>query len=482
MPRNLTEGYHRSSTSADAAVQNLPVWTTVAVVHPVKRGAGGHVGVVGAGVAGMAAAIRLAEAGLSVSVFDPAPAAGGLAGGFSVGGGSVERFYHHIFHSDKTSQRWINDLGLGAHLEWLPASMGFYSGGNLYRFGTPLSLLAFRPLSVVDRVRMGLRIRGLSSQPSPDPFEEITAVEWLRQRCSERELEVFWHPMLEAKFGPDSDAVSMAWLWARFRARVGGSAGLRERLGYLRGGFQQLGDRMADRALELGVEVHFGSRVREVQIDEHGVAALSDADGRRFAVDAIVWTPSLNALARAVPALRADYREVCAGIRYHHAVVMVVELERSALPYYWVTVGDRRLPFTVAVEHTRLVGTTDYSGRTIVYLGRYSPPDDPIVSEADESVRERFLGAAADAFSEGFRHPLAAHLFRAPAAQPIVPPGWGRKKPSLRTGLRGLVTANIAQIYPWDRGINYSIELGEQAAKAVLDELEVPTSAAAALG
>src|SRR5438309_9149 len=337
VPRNLTEGYHRSSTSADAAVQNLPVWTTVAVVHPVKRGAGGHVGVVGAGVAGMAAAIRLAEAGASVSVFDPAPAAGGLAGGFSVGGGSVERFYHHIFHSDKTSQRWINDLGLGAHLEWLPASMGFYSGGNLYRFGTPLSLLAFRPLSVVDRVRMGLRIRGLSSQPSPDPFEEITAVEWLRQRCSERELEVFWHPMLEAKFGPDSEAVSMAWLWARFRARVGGSAGLRERLGYLRGGFQQLGDRMADRALELGVEVHFGSRVREVQIDEHGVAALSDADGRRFAVDAIVWTPILNSLARAVPALIADYRQVCAGIGYHHAVVMVVELESSALPYYWVT-------------------------------------------------------------------------------------------------------------------------------------------------
>jgi hypothetical protein len=32
------------------------------------------------------------------------------------------------------------------------------------------------------------------------------------------------------------------------------------------------------------------------------------------------------------------------------------------------------------------------------------------------------------------------------------------------------MVANMAQIYPWDRGINYSIELGESAAAAMAEE------------
>jgi protoporphyrinogen oxidase len=152
---------------------------------------------------------------------------------------------------------------------------------------------------------------------------------------------------------------------------------------------------------------------------------------------------------------------------------MVVELAESALPYYWVTVGDSSLPFTVAVEHTRLVGVEDYSRRTIVYLGRYAPPEDPILGESDDVISRRFLDAAARSFSPEFAKPLATHLFRAPGAQPIVPPGWGRHRPTVRTSIPGLFAANMAQIYPWDRGINYSLALGEDAAATLLKDMSV---------
>jgi protoporphyrinogen oxidase len=429
-----------------------------------------EVAVVGAGVGGMAAAIRLAEAGRRVAVFDPSLQAGGLAGGFEVGGGSVERYYHHVFRSDTAAARWINELGLGARLEFLPADMGFFSGGRLHRFGTPLSLLRFSRLPFLDRVRLGLRIRSIASMTDPAPFENITAVDWLEQRASRAEMEVFWTPLLTAKFGDERDLVSMAWLWARFRARVGGSIGRAERLGYLRGGFQQLGDAMSRRAEELGVEVHLGRRVTAVSVEAGRVTGISTDEGAVHAA-AVLWTPSLNAMARAVPSLPAAYRAICEGVRYHTAVVMVVELAASALPFYWVTVGDRDLPFTVAVEHTRLVGTTDYGGRTIVYLGRYAAPETEIAKATDAEVAASFLEAATQAFGPAFRTPLAAHVFRAPGAQPIVPPGWDTGRPSLTTGIGGLVAANMAQIYPWDRGINYSVELGERAASAVLDEL-----------
>lgn len=427
--------------------------------------------VVGAGVGGLAAAIRLAERGCQVTVFDPQSSPGGLAGGFQVGGGSVERFYHHIFRSDSAAARWINEVGLGGRLEYLPASMGYFHQGRMFRFGTPLSLLTFAPLPVADRVRLGLRVRRLSSDPTPDAYEHLTAMDWLRERCSRAELEVFWIPLLEAKFGGDRDLVSMAWLWARFRARVGGSAGRAERLGYLRGGFQQLSDAMAARAVALGVQMALGDGVQGLVVEDGRIRGVRSSVRGVVDVDAAVWTPSLKALAAAVPELEDSYRERCASIRYHHALVMVVELERSVLPYYWVTVGDRDLPFTVAVEHTRLVGTEDYGGRTLVYLGRYAPPGDPLLEKSDDEIRETFLAAAARAFNPGFATPLASHVFRGPSAQPIVTPGWATSVPSLRTGLPGLVAANMAQIYPWDRGINYSVALGESASDAVIEEL-----------
>jgi protoporphyrinogen oxidase len=423
--------------------------------------------VVGAGVGGLAAAIRLAEAGRDVVVLDPSPHAGGLASGFSVEGTSVERFYHHLFRSDSIAHAWIRELGLGDRLEFLPADMGFYTGGRLHKFGTPMSLLRFPALPLRDRVRLGLRIRGLSTTANPDAFENVTALAWLQAHASATELEVFWKPLLEAKFGTDLGLVSMAWLWARFRARVGGAVGRGERLGYLRGGFQQLGDALARRAADRDVDVRLGTRATALGVSGGQVTHIETEDGR-LDVDGVIWTPALGVLAKVVPELPAEYRARCERIHYHHAVVMVVELAASALPYYWVTVGDSDLPFTVAVEHTRLVGTADYGGRTIVYLGRYVPPSDPLLEQTDEEIRAHFLQAASRAFSPQFDSPLAVHVFRAPAAQPVVPPGWGLGRPPLQSGVRGLVVANMAQIYPWDRGINFSIELGEQAAEAML--------------
>ena len=62
----------------------------------------------------------------------------------------------------------------------------------------------------------------------------------------------------------------------------------------------------------------------------------------------------------------------------------------------------------------------------------------------------------------------ARWLFREPAAQPVVTVGYHERIPPLDTGVPGLVLANTTQIYPEDRGTNYSVRLGDEAAAAVL--------------
>ncbi len=60
-------------------------------------------------------------------------------------------------------------------------------------------------------------------------------------------------------------------------------------------------------------------------------------------------------------------------------------------------------------------------------------------------------------------------MFREPAAQPVVTVGYHERIPPLQTGVPGLVLANPTQIYPEDRGTNYAVRLGDDAARAVLE-------------
>jgi len=63
----------------------------------------------------------------------------------------------------------------------------------------------------------------------------------------------------------------------------------------------------------------------------------------------------------------------------------------------------------------------------------------------------------------------ALWLHREPAAQPIVTVGYHERIPALKTPVPGLVLANTTQVYPEDRGTNYAVRLGDQAAAVVLE-------------
>ena len=53
--------------------------------------------IVGGGIAGAAAALRLAEGGREVVLFEAGERLGGLVVSFEIGGTPLECFYHHSF-------------------------------------------------------------------------------------------------------------------------------------------------------------------------------------------------------------------------------------------------------------------------------------------------------------------------------------------------------------------------------------------------
>ena len=93
-----------------------------------------RIGIIGGGAAGLAAAYELITRGHFAEVFEAAPFLGGQASTFPVGGGNLERGYHHLFVSDTDMVQLIEELGLGDSLQWLESRVGLFHGGPYLGF------------------------------------------------------------------------------------------------------------------------------------------------------------------------------------------------------------------------------------------------------------------------------------------------------------------------------------------------------------
>jgi hypothetical protein len=62
------------------------------------------------------------------------------------------------------------------------------------------------------------------------------------------------------------------------------------------------------------------------------------------------------------------------------------------------------------------------------------------------------------------------YLFREEAGQPIITTNYSSRIPDHSTPISHLYLANTTQIYPEDRGMNYSVRLGRKVARLVSTE------------
>jgi protoporphyrinogen oxidase len=439
---------------------------------PPRPAAAKRVAVVGGGLAGLVAADRLLAAGLSVTLFEKYPEAGGLVGTFAVGGEPLERFYHHLFTSDADYVALAGELGLGGEIEWLPSKMGFFSNGLLYPFGTPFSLLGFSPLGLQGRLELALSTLRLRRIRDWRALEGETAVGWLKANGYGRVLDVVWGPLLEQKYGRRAGEVGLVWLWGKLalRTRSRDRTGLGERLGYMRGSFGRVVAALLARIAARGGELR-AARPVKLATRRDGRWAVDTAAGSET-FDLVLSTVAIPELLRIAPDVPAESRALWGTISYAHALCPVLVLDRPLTPYYWTSVGDVTMPFGGFIEHTNYVPASRYGGRHVVYLSDYVLPDDPKWTTPDRDLWELYLPAVsrlAPAFDEA--RVLERHLFRAEYAQPIVGTHYSRVLPPVRTGVPGLYSAAMAQVYPEDRGQNYAVRIAREAAAALLEDL-----------
>ena len=347
--------------------------------------------VVGGGMLGLTVALRLAQQGDAVTVFEAGSTLGGLAAPWTVGEVRWDRHYHVTLTSDQHLRALLAELGLDDLIQWRITSTGYYAGDAIYPVSGPIDFLKLPPLTIIDKARLAMTLAYGTLIRNGRRMEGIGVDEWLVRWSGRSTYQKFWLPLLRAKLGDNHEHASAAFIWATIqrltRARRNGLA--EERFGYVPGGYDRVLEVFAERLDALGVEICTGEPVTEVAGGTPVTVSVEGVPHREF--DRAVVTVAAPLAARIVEPLTPGERDRLERVRMQGIVCASLVLDAPLTEHYLTYITDLGCPFTAVVDMSALVGAEALGGHGLVYLPKYVDPHDPLFEVGDEELVDGFV-------------------------------------------------------------------------------------------
>jgi len=424
--------------------------------------------IIGAGFTGLSAAYQLVKKGHEVVIFEKDAQPGGLAIGYQEKGWdwTLEAFYHHWFTNDKAI------LDLAKELEYpvlikRPKTSSLIDG-TIYQLDSPGTLLSFKKLSFFERLQMATTLAFLRFNPFWKPLEKMTATSFLSKTIGEKAYHILWEPLLVGKFGKYADTISLAWFWARIAKRT-------TNLAYPEGGFLKFAQYLAQTIEKKGGKIYYSTEIKELPAKNKPQITYKRILSEQWKTEnfdkIIVTIPSFGFL-KLAPQLPDSYKKTLMKLNGLGAVVVVMRMKKPFFKddTYWLSVCDINAPLLAVVEHTNFMDKKHYNNEHLVYLGNYLQQDHPYFSMNENELMKAFDPFLKKINPEYKKHVIGLKKFAVPFAQPIIPVNYSNMVPPFETPLENVYLANMQQVYPWDRGTNYAVELGEKVAQLISND------------
>lgn len=423
-----------------------------------------NIAIIGAGFTGLSAAYQLAKAGHSVTVFEKDAHPGGLAIGYKEKAWewSLEKHYHHWFTNDSNILGLAREINHNVLIKRPKTSS--YVDGEIFKFDAPIDVLTFPKLPLIDRVRMAGVIGMLRYDPFWKPLERFNAATFLPKAMGERAYQLLWEPLFHNKFGDYASNISLAWFWARIAKRT-------PSLAYPEGGFLAFTNHLVEEIEKRGGVVHFNTEIVAVEDNKAVIVKYKNQQGRltlkKF--DRAIFTLPSVLFLKTAPQLPDSYRKQFVKRVGLGATNLVLRLKQPFFKdkSYWLSVCDPTSPVMAVVEHTNFMDKAHYNNETLVYLGNYMPANSDRFAMDKEAVLKLYDPFIKKLNPDYSKHLIGYELFKAPFAQPIIPANYSGMIPPMDTPLKHIYLANMEQVYPWDRGTNYAVQLGETVSKLI---------------
>lgn len=423
------------------------------------------VAIIGAGFTGLSASYFLQKKGHKITIFERDILPGGLALGYKEDKWkwTLEQHYHHWFTNDKSILNLANEIHHPVIIK-RPKTSSFVDE-KIFQLDSPLSLLKFPMLSLMDRIRTGFALGILRYNPFWKPLEKFRAVPYLKKLMGNTAYKKIWEPLMVNKLGSYASVVSLAWFWARIYKRT-------PSLAYPKGGFLNFAIHLENVLTKKGVIIHHTSEVTKIDGGKKPfVLFKKEGSVKKEYFDKIIVTVPSPLFIKITPSLPEKYVKDLSTLKGIGAINLILRLSKPFFSdnTYWLNMCALDSPILAIVEHTNYMHTKNYNNEHVIYIGNYNPITDVKFSMSDKQLLSLYHPYLIKINPEYKKSIIGMKVFKAPFAQPIIETNYSKKIPPFKTPLENIFLANIQQVYPWDRGTNYAVELGEKIA-AVIDD------------
>ena len=429
--------------------------------------------IAGAGLMGMTLALRLAERGHNVTLYDAAASQGGLASPWQLGEVTWDRFYHVTLLSDSYLRDLLKRLDLDSDMKWVETKTGFYADGKLHSMSNSVEFLKFPPLNLLEKFRLGWTIFYTSRIKNAEPLEKVLVADWLCKISGKGVFEKIWLPLLRAKLGDSYKVTSAAFIWTTInRMYAARRTGLKkEMFGYVPGGYSRVVAKMNQELSRKGVKFVPGHALTNVCSVDSQQVELSFANGEKRKHDNVVLTLPAPLISKICPELGEEEKTRFEAIRYIGVVCASLLLKKPISPYYVTNIIDTWVPLTGVIEMSTIVDRSELGGNSLVYLPRYMDSDDPGFERSDEDFLEEMLSTLEKMYSDFSRDDLVEfQIARARHVMALPTLDYTENLPEMKTTLPGVFVVNSAQITRGTLNVNETIQVAENAMATVLSD------------
>lgn len=393
------------------------------------------IGIIGGGFMGLALAQKLAAPNRHIKIFEGQAQMGGLATYHDYNSFIWDRFYHVILPGDAFLLGFIKDIGLEDQLAWKKTYTGVYVDKAFYSVSNNKEFLLFPPLNLIQKFRLALTILYASRIRDWKRMEKLTVEEWLIRVGGRKTYEKFWKPLLLAKLGQAYRRVSAVFIWTYIRRlfEARNSSANQEQMGYVKGGYKTVFDRLAEIFPKQGVDLRLSTTVEYIRPDKDG-GIIIEYDGQEEHFDKVIFTAPVNVLEKTVDPALANLKQKGKGVEYLGVVCMIVLTHKPFTPFYVLNIADEEIPFTGVIGMSTLVDTKETGNCYMTYLPKYILSDDPILRKPDEEIKSWFLDGLMRMYPELKKEDIVdVFINRAFKVQPLQVLNYSEKIPQMET-------------------------------------------------
>jgi len=421
--------------------------------------------IIGGGLSGLGTGYKLSQKGVKVVVLEKNEYFGGMASSYLINDYFIPKTYHHIMSGDHITLGLIKELGLQPNLYWKRLKTAFFYNQKCYNFSSPLSILRFKPLSFIDRVRFGLLVWKARKKEDWTFLDNVNVRDWVIENYGSSLYENLIKHIVVDKFDENPEKISVAWLLSRFGHE---SKTISGNFGYLQnGGIQSIIDNLVEKIKKSG-KVKKKANATEIKVkDGKAVGVAYGKDQKFVAGDIVISTVPTPVLFEIAAELPKDFKERLQKIAYKACICLVFGLKEKVSEYYWLNIiGD--FPFVGVFEHRHL--NVDPSPKGVMYLVKYLDTTHPDWKRSDDALMEYYLDKLEEIFPRVREKILWFHIYRDPFSTPVYSVNFGRHMPDVHSPIKNLYITGISRIYPKDRYMGTALASGYEAAETVVQD------------